>query len=48
MKFGVPLVSLTLVVSIIATGVILNVAGSGILGQTVQKGAEYVTKGYGV
>lgn len=35
-------------VAIIATGVVLNVAGSGMLGAQVQKLAQYVTKGYGV
>lgn len=41
-------ISLTVVLSIIATGAILNVAGSGMLGGAVQKGAEFITKGYGV
>jgi len=36
------------VVGIIATGVILNLAGSGKFGTTAQKAALFVTKGYGV
>lgn len=46
--FKLPTISLTLVATILATGAALNVAGSGLLGQTVQKAAAFVTKGYGV
>lgn len=46
MKF--PAISASVVVSILATGVLLNLAGSGMFGQSVQKAAQYITKGYGV
>lgn len=39
---------LNVVLSIIATGALLNIAGSGKLGTTAQKAAKYVTNGYGV
>lgn len=35
-------------VTILATGALLNVAGSGRLGSSVQRGARFVTEGYGV
>ena len=41
-------ISMTVVMSILATGAILNVAGSGILSQPVKKAADFITKGYGV
>lgn len=41
-------ISLTVVMSILATGAILNVAGSGVAGTQVQKLAKFVTNGYGV
>lgn len=44
----IPQVSATVIVSILATGVILNMAGSGMFGDSVKKAAAYVTKGYGV
>jgi hypothetical protein len=34
--------------AILATGAILNVAGSGRLGMSAQNAAMFVTKGYGV
>jgi hypothetical protein len=40
-------VSITVVVSILATGALLNLAGSGLFGAQVQKLAKYVTTGYG-
>lgn len=45
---SIPKISISLVVTILATGAALNVAGSGMLGQTVQNAAQFVTKGYGV
>jgi len=45
---SIPKISLSLVVTILATGAALNVAGSGVMGQTVQKAAQFVTQGYGV
>jgi len=36
------------VLSIIATGLILNFAGRGALGTTMQDLAKYTTQGYGV
>lgn len=44
----IPKISLSVVASILATGVILNIAGSGMLGTQVQKAAQFITKGYGV
>lgn len=44
----IPKVSATVVVSILLTGAILNMAGSGMFGVSVQKLAKYVTNGYGV
>lgn len=41
-------ISGTVVGSILATGVFLNLAGSGALGTQMQKFAKYVTQGYGV
>jgi len=41
-------ISTTVVFSILATGALLNVAGSGLMGASVQKLAKYVTNGYGV
>lgn len=35
-------------VAIIGTGVVLNLMGEGYLGQSAQKAAQFVTKGYGV
>lgn len=43
-----PQISITVVASILATGAILNLMGSGMLGTTAQKAAQFVTKGYGV
>jgi hypothetical protein len=43
-----PLLSLTVVGSILFTGVVLNMAGNGTFGASLQKFAQYVTKGYGV
>jgi hypothetical protein len=34
--------------AILATGAVLNVAGSGRLGTGAQNAAQYVTRGYGV
>ena len=45
---NLPKISITVMTSILATGAILNVAGSGLLGTSVQKAANFVTKGYGV
>ena len=45
---SIPKISLSLVVTILATGAALNIAGSGRLGATVQKGAQFITEGYGV
>ena len=45
---SIPKISMTVVASILATGVILNVAGSGLMGTQIQKIAQYITKGYGV
>ena len=45
---NIPKISLSVAVTILATGAVLNVAGSGQLGSTVQKAAQFVTKGYGV
>lgn len=45
---NIPKISLSLVVTILATGAVLNIAGSGKMGQTVQNAAQFVTKGYGV
>jgi hypothetical protein len=44
----IPEISVTVMATILATGAVLNVASSGVLGSTVQKAANYVTKGYGV
>lgn len=33
--------------TIIATGALLNLAGKGAFGKTVENGAKYVTEGYG-
>jgi len=38
----------TVMTAILGTGVVLNMAGEGYLGQSVQKGAQFITKGYGV
>lgn len=35
-------------IGILGTGAILNLAGSGKLGTTAQKAARYVTEGYGI
>jgi len=43
-----PKVSMTVVASIMVAGIALNIAGSGMLGSTVQKGAKFITEGYGV
>ena len=43
-----PQVSMTVIASILVTGAVLNVAGSGMLGKTVKDAADFVTKGYGV
>lgn len=48
MNLSIPTVSVTTIASILATGVLLNWAGSGVFGVTIQKAAQYVTKGYGV
>ena len=45
---NVPQISGTIVLSIIATGLILNFAGRGSLGKTMQELAKYTTEGYGV
>lgn len=45
---GIPKISGAVVVSILATGAILNLMGSGMLGSQVQKLSQYITKGYGV
>lgn len=34
--------------AIIGTGMVLNIMGEGYLGQSAQKAAQFVTKGYGV
>ena len=41
-------ISLTVVLSILATGAALNLASSGLLGSQVKKLSDYITKGYGV
>lgn len=43
-----PKISGSVMLSIIGTGVLLNLAGSGMFGEQVKKAAQYVTKGYGV
>lgn len=43
-----PKISASVVVSILATGAILNIAGNGMLGSQAQKLAQFITKGYGV
>jgi len=35
-------------VAILGTGMLLNIAGQGRLGATAQKAAKYITQGYGV
>jgi len=45
---NIPKISGAVVVSILATGALLNLAASGMFGQSVQKAANFVTKGYGV
>lgn len=39
---------LATMIAIIGTGVVLNLMGEGYLGQSAQKAAQFVTKGYGV
>lgn len=41
-------VSLTVILSIMATGALLNAASNGLFGQTVKDISNYITKGYGV
>jgi len=45
---NIPTISVSIMVTILATGAVLNVAGSGMLGSTVQSAANFITKGYGV
>jgi len=45
---SIPKISGTVVASILVTGALLNMAGNGTFGVTLQKFAKYVTKGYGV
>jgi len=45
---NIPTISGTVMVSIIATGLILNFAARGSLGKTMQDIATYTTEGYGV
>ena len=41
-------ISLTVILSIVATGALLNLANSGVFGEQVKTAANYVIKGYGV
>ncbi len=41
-------ISLTIILSIVATGALLNAASSGMFGEQVKTAANYITKGYGV
>lgn len=41
-------ISGTVVASILATGVLLNMAGTGMFGAQAAKLAKYITNGYGV
>jgi hypothetical protein len=34
--------------AIVLTGAILNILGSGLLGEAPRKAAQFITKGYGV
>ena len=45
---NIPKISFGVMVTILATGALLNIAGSGRIGAFPQKLAQYVTKGYGV
>lgn len=40
-------ISTTVILSIIATGAVLNALSSGIAGETPKKIADYIIKGYG-
>lgn len=44
---GISKATLSLMGAIVATGAVLNLAGSGKLGSTMQKLARFVTQGYG-
>lgn len=41
-------ISMTVILSIVATGAILNLASSGMFGTQIKTAADFVTKGYGV
>lgn len=41
-------ISLTVILSIIATGALLNLANSGVFGEQIKSASNFVTKGYGV
>lgn len=45
---SIPKISASVVVSILATGAILKVAGDGLFGTQAQKLAKFITAGYGV
>ena len=45
---SIPKISGVVVVSILATGAILNLLGSGKMGTFPQSLAKYITNGYGV
>jgi len=38
----------SVMVGILGTGIVLNMVGKGYLGQSAQKGARFITEGYGV
>jgi hypothetical protein len=46
--FGISKTMLGTMGAILATGAVLNLAGSGKLGKLPQQFAQFVTKGYGV
>lgn len=41
-------ISGTVMLSILATGALLNIAGNGMFGTQAQKLAKFITNGYGV
>lgn len=41
-------IALTVFLVLLGTGALLNAAGAGKFGSGIQRGASYVTKGYGV
>lgn len=47
-KYFVPTTVVSVMIAIVGTGAILNMAGNGSFGVSAQKFAKYVTNGYGV